>query len=110
MNDRYNMIKAFEKEGIVGEVQKIAMSESAKTGVIIPEGIERVVNLFGAKTNSALYLVRLCDIYAQKVLDNAPGTIDEYTNWRVKLSHNIEMIKNSDNFENIMNDIKKYRS
>ena len=110
MNDRYNMIKAFEKEGIIGEVQKIAMSESAKTGVIVPESLERIVNLFGAKTNSALYLVRLCDIYAQKVLDNAPGTIDEYTNWRVKLSHNIEMIKNSDNFSKIMEDIKKYRS
>ena len=109
-NDRFNMIKAFEKEGIIGEVQKIAMSESAENGAIVPDGIEKIVNVFGAKTNSALYLVRLCDIYAQKVLDNAPGTIDEYTNWRVKLSHNIEMIRNSDNFSKIMEDIKKYRS
>ena len=48
-------------------------------------------------------------IQAQKVLDNAPGTIDEYTNWRIKLSHNIEMIKSTDNFERIMKDIKDNR-
>lgn len=107
--DRVNMIKAFDDEKIIQEAQKIKMEESAEKGDDVIDGIERIVNVFGAKTNSALYLVRLCDIYAQKVLDNAPGTIDEYTNWRVKLSHNIEMIKRTDNFEVIMNDIKKYR-
>ncbi len=107
--DRVNMIKAFDDEKIIQEAQKIKMEESAEKGDDVIDGIERIVNIFGAKTNSALYLVRLCDIYAQKVLDNAPGTIDEYTNWRVKLSHNIEMIKRTDNFEIIMNDIKKYR-
>ena len=85
------------------------MEQTAQNGCIVPQGIERAVNLFGAKTNSALYLVRLCDIFSQRVLDNAPGTIDEYTNWRVKLSHDIKMIKESENFENVMNDIKTYR-
>ena len=108
--DRYNMIKAFEKEQILNEVMKVAMEETAENGYIAPNGLERVVNEFGAKTNSALYLVRLCDIFKQQVLDNAPGTIDEYSNWRIKLSHDINMIKNSDDFEKIMKDIKKYRS
>ncbi len=108
--DRVNMIKAFDELGIVDEKLKGEMIDSAEKGDDVPDGIERVVNVFGAKTNSALYLVRLCDIFAQKVLDNAPGTIDEYTNWRVKLGCDIEMIKKSDCFENVMNDIKKYRS
>ena len=108
--DRVNMIKAFNELGIVDEKLKGEMIDSAEKGDVVPYGLERVVNMFGAKTNSALYLVRLCDIWAQKVLDNAPGTIDEYTNWRVKLSHDIDMIKKSDCFENVMNDIKKYRS
>ena len=108
-NDRFNMIKAFAKEGILNEVLKISMEQTAQNGCMVPQGIERAVNLFGAKTNSALYLVRLCDIFSQRVLDNAPGTIDEYTNWRIKLSHNIKMIKESENFENVMNDIKMYR-
>ena len=109
-NDRINMIKAFESLGIIDEAQKKEMIGCAESGENIPHGIERIVNLFGAKTNSALYLVRLCDIYAQKALDNAPGTIDEYTNWRVKLSHNIDMIKNTECFARVMDDIKKYRS
>ena len=103
------MIKAFEKEGILNEVLKISMEQTAETGCMVPQGIERVVNVYGARTNSAIYLVRLCDIYAQKVLDNAPGTIDEYTNWRVKLSHDVEMIKKTDYFEKIMKDIKDNR-
>lgn len=108
-NDRFNMIKAFEKEGILSEVMKISMEQTGENGCMVPDGIENVVNIFGAKTNSAIYLVRLCDIFAQKVLDNAPGTIDEYTNWRVKLALDIEDIKKSERFTKVMEDIKKYR-
>lgn len=108
-NDRFNMIKAFEKEKILNDNLKIAMEKSAENGSSLPDGLESVVNEFGAKTNSAIYLVRLCDIFKQKALDNAPGTIDEYPNWRIKLSHDISMIKNSDNFEIAMNNIKKHR-
>ena len=108
-NDRFNMIKAFEKEGILSEVMKISMEQTGENGCMVPDGIENVVNIFGAKTNSAIYLVRLCDIFAQKVLDNAPGTIDEYTNWRVKLALDIEDIKKSEKFTKVMEDIKKYR-
>lgn len=108
--DRYNMIKAFDKEQILSDSLKISMEQTYEKGSTVPDGLESAVNEFGAKTNSALYLVRLCDIFKQKVLDNAPGTIDEYSNWRIKLSHDINMIKNSDNFEKIMKDIKKYRA
>lgn len=107
--DRENMIKAFAKENILTPTIKEKMATSAETGEFVPEDIEKVVNIYGAKTNSALYLVRLCDIYAQKKLDNAPGTIDEYANWRLKLSHSIENIKSSSNFADIFADIKKNR-
>jgi len=107
--DRENMIKAFEKEGILDNRMKQEMQQSAETGAVIPSGIENPVNIYGAKTNSALYFVRLCDIYAQKKLDNAPGTIDEYANWRLKLSHSIEQIKSTSNFAETLQTIKKYR-
>jgi 4-alpha-glucanotransferase len=109
-SDRFNMIKAFEKEGILNEVMKISMEQTAENGCMVPQGIENVVNIFGAKTNSAIYLVRLCDVFAQKVLDNAPGTIDEYTNWRIKLRLGVDEIKDSLEFANVMGDIRKYRS
>ena len=107
--DRENMIRAFEKEGILSEEMRKEMEKSAATGEIIPEGIEEAVNAYGARTNSALYLVRLCDIYAQKKLDNAPGTIDEYANWRLKLSHTIERIKEGVEFRKTLETIRKNR-
>ena len=107
--DRENMIKAFENVDILSNEMKKAMVKSAKSGNEVPNGIERVVNKFGAKTNSSLYLVRLCDIYAQKVLDNAPGTIDEYTNWRNKLGVSVEDIKNTSMFGEVFEDIKNNR-
>jgi len=107
--DRENMIKAFEEEGILSPAMKKKMQASAEKGEVVPEGIEAPVNAYGAKTNSALYLVRLCDIYAQKKLDNAPGTIDEYANWRLKLSHTIERIKETPEFANTLAAIKKHR-
>ena len=107
--DRENMIKAFKKENLLTPQMQKAMEESAETGETIPQGIENPVNIYGAKTNSALYLVRLCDIYAQKKLDNAPGTIDEYANWRLKLSHSIEDIKATSTFAEAMKAIKQNR-
>jgi 4-alpha-glucanotransferase len=107
--DRENMIKAFENEGLLSAAMKKKMKESAEKGEVVPEGIEAPVNAYGAKTNSALYLVRLCDIYAQKKLDNAPGTIDEYANWRLKLSHTIERIRETPEFINTLAAIKKHR-
>lgn len=107
--DRENMIKAFEEEGILSPAMKKKMQASAEKGEVVPEGIEEPVNAYGARTNSALYLVRLCDIYAQKKLDNAPGTIDEYANWRLKLSHTIERIKETPEFAKTLGAIKKHR-
>lgn len=107
--DRENMVKAFQKENIVTPKTLEQMKLSAKDGATIPENLETPVNIYGAKTNSALYLVRLCDIYAQKELDNAPGTIDEYANWRLKLSHDIDVIKQTPTFANALSIIKQNR-
>ena len=107
--DRENMVKAFDGLDILSSDMKKEMIKSAEKGEFAPEGIERVVNKFGAQTNSSLYLVRLCDIYAQKVLDNAPGTIDEYTNWRNKLSVSVEDIMNSSLFVEVFGDIEVNR-
>ncbi len=107
--DRLNMIKAFETENLLSSELASEMQQSADTGTVVPNGIQDAVNAFGAKTNSALYFVRLCDIYAQQKLDNAPGTIDEYANWRLKLSCSVEDMFTTPNFANAMATIKKYR-
>ena len=68
-----------------------------------------MVNEYGAKTASALFLVRLCDVCRQVVLDNAPGTVSEYPNWRIKLSKSMEELKSDVDFAAMMKLIKKYR-
>lgn len=107
--DRKNLLKALDSEHLLSDTLREEMQKSVETGNKIPAGIEEPVNLYGAKTGSALYLVRLCDIYAQKVLDNAPGTIDEYTNWRVKLNKSIEEICATDTFATALKSIKTHR-
>lgn len=91
-----NMLKAFEK-------QKMNIDN-------VKDSLHLLVNEYGARTQSALFLVRLCDIYKQVVLDNAPGTVFEYPNWRIKLDKTVEEIKQSSDFANMMNLIAKYRN
>lgn len=93
--DCRNMLKAFER-------QNIAIDN-------IDENLHLMVNEYGAKTASALFLVRLCDVYKQVVLDNAPGTVSEYPNWRIKLTKSIEDIKLDMGLEKMLRLVKKYR-
>ena len=107
--DRLNMISAFEKQKMLLSSDKTDMENSVEKGNIIPQNINMLINEYGAKTNSALFLVRLNDIYKQIVLDNAPGTVVEYPNWRIKMSHGIEDICNSKQFADMMIMIKNNR-
>ncbi len=108
-NDRLNMIKAFVNEKLLSPILREAMEKSADEGGQIPANLEDAVTAFGAKTNSALYLTRLCDIDGQQKLDNAPGTIDEYENWRLKLKHDIGEDCFAPAFARTMALIKKHR-
>ena len=85
------------------------MAQTIDSGKTAPHGIELKINEYCARTNSALFLVRLNDIYRQKVLDNAPGTVQEYPNWRIKMSLSVEEIAGSPEFKNMLDLIKKNR-
>ncbi len=107
--DRENMIKALVKQNIMPEEEGLLIERNGFDSGRIPERLYRNVNEYGAKTNSALFLVRLCDIFRQKILDNAPGTIAEYPNWRNKLGPSIEEIKSDDAFAQMMTMVAKNR-
>lgn len=108
-SDRENMLKAFEQQQILTPVERQEMSDSMVDGNFAPIHIELKINEYCAKTNSAVFLVRLNDIYRQKVLDNAPGTVQEYPNWRIKMSVSVEQIKQSLEFAEMMRLIKANR-
>lgn len=100
--DRENMLKALVRDNIIPDCEADRLKTDVEKGEVIPDDIGLYVNQFGASTNSALFLVRLCDIYKQRELDNAPGTVFEYPNWRRKLSVSIEDIATGKEFAESM--------
>lgn len=108
-SDRENMLKAFEQQQILTPVERQEMSDSMVDGNFAPIHIELKINEYCARTNSAVFLVRLNDIYRQQALDNAPGTVQEYPNWRIKMSVSVEQIKQSQEFAEMMRLIKTNR-
>lgn len=107
--DCENMITALLQQDILSQSEVDAIKAKELDDRSIPECLHFDVNKYGAKTNSALFLVRLCDIYRQKILDNAPGTIAEYPNWRFKLAKSIEEIKAGKAFSEMMSMIAENR-
>lgn len=107
--DRKNMLLAFEKQHILSEDDKANMLKTIENGSEAPLTIEQKINVYCAKSNSALFLVRLNDVFRQKVLDNTPGTVQEYPNWRIKLSLSVEEIAAAKEFAVMMHLIKENR-
>lgn len=107
--DCANMVTALRRQNILTDREEQAIRTAQADGNNIPERLHFDVNKYGAKTNSALFLVRLCDVYRQKILDNAPGTVAEYPNWRFKLSKSIEEIKSEAAFSEMMSMIAENR-
>ena len=108
-SDRENMLQAFEQQRLINTDEQQQMQQSAVSGTPAPEHIELRINGYCARTNSAVFLVRLNDIYRQQALDNAPGTVQEYPNWRIKMSVSVEQIKQSQEFAEMMRLIKTNR-
>jgi 4-alpha-glucanotransferase len=108
-SDRINMLKAFANMNMLAENDKKQMEKTVEKGDFAPDNIHILLNRYGAATNSALFLVRLNDIYRQIVLDNAPGTVKEYPNWRIKMNKSINEIANSPEFIKMMSVIKENR-
>ena len=107
--DRYNLINALKNQNLISKKQEEKMLQSAEKGDELPERIEILFNQLTAQTNSAVYLVRLNDIYRQVVMDNTPGTVKGYPNWRIKMNINSDEIGSSKDFNEMMDIIKKAR-
>ncbi|MEE6208035.1 MAG: 4-alpha-glucanotransferase [Alphaproteobacteria bacterium] len=108
-NDRQNLVKALDQQGLLTSEDKSKMQQGTALGTIKGCALERLFNCYVAQTDSALFLVRLNDIYQQTEMDNVPGTINEYPNWRGKMRISVEEIQKDDRFTNLMRLIKEQR-
>jgi len=107
--DRYNLISALKNQNLISAEQEHILEQNAETGENIPSDIHILFNQYTAKTNSAIYLIRLNDVYRQIAMDNAPGTVREYPNWRIKMDIDSDKVVSSEDFIDIMQIIKETR-
>ena len=55
-----------------------------------PFNVEYNFNIYGAKTTSSIFLVRLEEILRSSEMQNVPGTFTQYYNWKIKLTSDIK--------------------
>ena len=88
---------------------KQSIKESLSNETIIPHDLEYSFNIYGSKSNSAIFLVRIEDIFKQKEMENVPGTVNEYPNWRIKIPYSIESTKTQNAISVFFDELKKHR-
>jgi (1->4)-alpha-D-glucan 1-alpha-D-glucosylmutase len=84
--ERSEILAALERENLVpGEAL-------ADAGTAQAPGSELVLSIhrFLARSNAAVMMVQIEDLFGQQQQVNLPGTIDEYPNWRCKLPVDLE--------------------
>lgn len=75
----------------------------------VPKDLEYSFNIYGMKTNCAIFLVKTADVYGQVEMENVPGTVDEYPNWRVKLPILLDDIESDGRMRRFFREMRKYR-
>ena len=108
--ERQLLIDAFEKQQTFYDAASKQDAINKLDGKSLPKNLEYAVNKYVAKTNSAIYLQRIEDIYGQIVMENVPGTTFEYPNWRVKLGISLEDIERDGRLAEVFKIIAKERS
>ena len=78
-------------------------------GKLPPKYGEYPFNIYGSKTPSAIFLCNLVDVYGMTEMQNAPGTVDEYPNWRVKLPVPVDDMVHQGDLKNFLHTLKRYR-
>lgn len=104
--ERVAFIKALEKQNCFYHNKD--SFKSCVNGNCVPKNLEYSFNMYGAKTGSCFYMIRIEDIVRQTSMQNVPSTVDEYPNWRIKLPVYVENFS-TQNITQFFKEIKKCR-
>ena len=107
--ERELLIKAFTEQNTFPSDECKKDAENKLDGKSVPEKLEYAVNRYVARSNSAIFLQRIEDIYGQIAMENVPGTIAEYPNWRIKLTIDVEDMDKDNRFKAMFDIIKQER-
>jgi len=84
--DRHEILTALARENLVAEDAINETNASKNLGSELAQSIQRYL----ARARSMLFMVQLEDLLLETRQVNLPGTIDEYPNWRGRLSVDLE--------------------
>lgn len=107
--ERELLIKAFTEQNTFPSEECKKDAENKLDGKSVPEKLEYAVNRYVARSNSAIFLQRIEDIYGQIAMENVPGTIAEYPNWRIKLTIDVDDMDKDNRFKAMFDIIKQER-
>ncbi|MGN0929330.1 MAG: 4-alpha-glucanotransferase [Alphaproteobacteria bacterium] len=103
-HERFAFVKALEKQDCFYKNKE--EFKSCITGDCVPKNLEYSFNMYGAKTQSCFYMIRIEDIVRQTAMQNVPSTVAEYPNWRIKLPLFVENFKTDKNIKNFFKQIR----
>jgi len=84
--DRYEILEALARENLIAADE--VNEHNAENG--LSEAVARAIQRYLARSEAMLMMVQLEDLLAQTRQVNVPGTVDEYPNWRGRLTLNLE--------------------
>ncbi len=84
--DRHEIIAALAREDLVADLDPDHTNATAEFGNALALAIQRYL----ARSNSAVMMAQLEDLFLQEEQVNLPGTVNEYPNWRRKMQHCLE--------------------
>jgi (1->4)-alpha-D-glucan 1-alpha-D-glucosylmutase len=103
--DRREIIAALARENLLPNG---AWNES-ESAIDLDSGLFLSIERYLARSNAALLMVQLEDLLLQVDQVNVPGTVDEYPNWRRKLSLDLETWRDEHDLEGIAHAINRER-
>lgn len=106
-NERFAFVNALQKQNCF--YNNKAEFTKYINGEDVPQNLEYSFNMYGAKTGSCFYLIRIEDIVRQVAMQNVPSTVDEYPNWRIKLPIMVEDFESNANIKNFFKQIRSCR-
>ncbi|WP_245986029.1 malto-oligosyltrehalose trehalohydrolase [Azospirillum thermophilum] len=95
--DRQRDRRAKDRTRLIQALRDARLPLTASFGPDSPydDSLGHAVHAFLARTDSALAVVQLDDLTGEREQVNLPGTVDEYPNWRRKLSMTLEEFADS---------------
>jgi 4-alpha-glucanotransferase len=91
--ERQRLVKAMDDAGLLSpQTRQEAQAALGEPGGVLPASLAVAAHRMIARTPCLLAGVRLADLAGEVGQTNLPGTVDQYPNWRPRLTMSIEEI------------------